>query len=494
MTLGVGEIRTRAEAFEVRRRELWLGVGAGQTARPRFEDLYEEHPFLAESETFSAVERALAGADGDEEDRLRCLLQWVAERRVDRSVAPLHDEYLAWEASSTVMLDGRELPFRHLAREIVGCGDRDRRSELAALRARVLDEASTLWLDLVERERDAVRDLGYGGYREARGRLSRQDHGAVLEQGRALMEETDGLYRSGLADALDRIGVGAGEARESDARALRNLPDFSEALELEELRSLLARDLQALGLSPDAGGRFRIDAESRPLKRPVSFCSAPEVPGRVVGVLGGRGTGYDARDLLAVTGEGLGRAYVDPGLPFEWRFLGDRAAGEAQAELYRGLLSDAEWVGRLGSLPGERVEEFVRRSRWLELLAFRRDMALLDFQIQVWDASEPARAVAGYPELLFDATGFRAPEQGFVDGLETGMRAAHRIRGRMMGAMIRECLRERFGTDWYRRPSAAPFLRDLLARGWRGGASLARCLGEEHVERNALRRWFREAS
>jgi hypothetical protein len=101
--------------------------------------------------------------------------------------------------------------------------------------------------------------------------------------------------------------------------------------------------------------------------------------------------------------------------------------------------------------------------------------------------------VAGYPELLFDATGFRPPEQGFVDGLEAGMRAADRVRGRMLGAMIRECLRERFGADWYRRPSAAPFLRDLLARGWRSGVSLARSLGEDHVERDALRRWFREA-
>lgn len=497
MTLDVGEIRARAEVFEARRRELWLEVGAGRTARPEFDDLYEAHPFLVEPETLSAVERALAGAQGDEEDRLRFLLQWVADRRVDRAVAPLHDEYLAWEAGTTVVLDGRELPFRHLAREIAACGDRGRRKELSALRSRVLDEAATLWLDLVERERDAVRDLGYGGYREARGRLSRQDHGAVLEQARALLDETEELYRSGLATTLERAGLDSDEALESDARALGALPEFRECLDLDELRALLEVDLRALGLSPAARGRFRLDADSRPLKRPFSFVSAPEIPDRAVGVLGRRGGAYDARDLLAVTGEGLGRAYVDPDLPFEWRFLGDPGVGKAQAELYRGLLSDRGWIGRLEAFSGEassgdRLDEFVRRARWFELLSFRRDVALLDFQVRVWEAPEPARAAADYPDLVFEATGFRPSEQGFVEGLEEGMNAADRIRGRMMGAMIRECLRRRYGSDWYRRPAAAPFLRDLLARGWRTGPSLAGCLGEEHVRRDALRRWFRE--
>ena len=92
MSLDVSEIRARGEVFEARRRNLWFEVGAGLEPRPTFDDLYDSHPFLADPDTLAVVERALAGAEGEEQDRMRCLLEWLADRRVDRALAPLHDE------------------------------------------------------------------------------------------------------------------------------------------------------------------------------------------------------------------------------------------------------------------------------------------------------------------------------------------------------------------------------------------------------------------
>lgn len=490
MSLDVGEIRARGESFESRRRELWLEVGAGFNAHPAFDDLYEAHPFLADPGALAVVERALAAAADEEEARLRCLLEWLTSRRVDGDLAFLHDEYLAWEASTTVEVNGQEIPFRQLHREIARASDRGRRRELGTLRDRILKEAGSLWLDLMEREREAVRGLGYGAHREARDRLSRQDHQGILEQGRALVEETDPAYQAGLRRALDRIGVRPEDAVQSDAWALRSMPEYGEALSVDSLRGRLDADLKGMGLELEAGGRFRVDSQPRPLKRPHSFCSAPEVPDRVVGVLGCRGGGWDARELLAITGEGIGRAYVDRDLPFELRFLGDGAVGHAHAELFRGLLSTREWIGRIGGLPGSELDEFLRRARWLELMDFRRDVALLDFQLRIWEADELADVVAGYPELLEEAIGFRPSDHGYVESLERGLGAARRVRGRMLGGMLRRCLRDRFGNDWFRRPAAAPFLRDVFARGWRTGASLASCLGAEHVSREPLAGWF----
>lgn len=492
MSLDVAEIRARGESFEARRRELWLDVGAGFEARPAFDDLYEAHPFLADPDTLAVVERGLAGASEDEEGRMRCLLEWLADRRVDRALAPLHDEYLAWEASTTVEVEGRELPFRQLSREIKSCGDRERRRALARRRSQMLEEAASLWLDLVEREREAVRDLGYGDYREARDRLSRQDHVRILEQGRAVVRETDDAYRRGLEGALDRLGVPPEQAEEADGWALRSMPEYGEEVSPDRLHRALSLDLRAMGLDPDAGGRLILDLEARPLKRPISFCSAPRVPGRVVGVLGRRGGGWDARDLLAVTGEGLGRAYVDPHLPFERRLLGDPAVGQAHADLFRGLLSSREWMGRLDGLGGVELDEFLARARWLELLAFRRDVALLEFQLRIWDAPDPAAEVATYPDTIFEATGFQPDPQGFVEGLEAGLGAAGRVRGRILGAMLRRCVRDRYGPDWFRRPAAGPFLRDVMARGWRTPASLVECLDAEGISREALEARFRE--
>lgn len=492
MNLDVAEIRARGESFEARRRELWLDAGAGFEARPAFDDLYDAHPFLADPDTLSVVERGLAGASEDEEARMRCLLEWLADRRVDRALAPLHDEYLAWEASSTVEVDGRELPFRQLSREIKSCGERERRRSLARRRSEMLEEATSLWLDLVEREREAVRDLGYGDYREARDRLSRQDHVRILEQGRAVVRETGDAYRRGLERALDQLDLAPEEAEEADGWVLRSMPDYGDEMAPARLHRALSVDLRASGLEPDARGRLTLDLEDRPLKRPISFCSAPRVPGRVVGVLGKRGGGWDARDLLAVVGEGLGRAYVDPDLPFEWRLLGDPAVGQALADLFRGLLSSREWMGRLEGLQGAELTEFLARARWLELMEFRRDVALLDFQLRIWDAPDPAEEVATYPDTIFQATGFQPDPQGFVEGLEEGLGAAGRVRGRILGAMLRRRVRDRYGSDWFRCPAAGPFLRDVMGRGWRTSASFVHRLDAEGISREALTDRFRE--
>lgn len=480
MRLGVGDIRARAEEAEPRLREEMLRARAGLKTRPELDRLYKARPDLGDRGLLADVEQAMAGAPPGEERRLRCLLEWVAEHLVDRSVAALRDEYFAWEATTTVELEGRETPLRQLPRAVAREPEPSRRRELEGRVEGVLEESVSLRVDILERERDAVRDLGYGDYLAARERIGRQSFGPLLERGRRVAEVTAPAYRDHLRAHLRRVGVDPARASRADELALRRrpFPGEPDGPDLDAVRDLLGRDLSALDVSLPVGDRLQLDLEGRPLKRPESFCAAPEVPGRVVGVVAGYGGWADARDFLGVVGAGLSLAHVDPGLPFEDRYLGDPSMGHAYAALFRDLLSRPSWLERLG-MSRDRREARARFSAWTDLLDFRREVARLDFELDLWEEREPGAVLEEFPARIAGATGFRPTPQTFLEVVGGGLRVARRLRGRLLADHLGSVLERRFGDDWYRNPAAGPFLTELFADGWREGRRRVRRYAEE---------------
>ena len=469
MSLEVGEIRARAEEFEPRLREELLQARAGLRTRPEFAALYRDHPDLGDRDLLAVVERSMAAAEPDEERRLRCLLEWVARHQVERSVATLMDEFFAWEATCTVELEGQETPLRQLARVVAREQDPDRRHEQQRIAEEILEDSVSLRFDILERERDAVRDLGYGGYLEALERFGRQSYRPLLERGREVVEATDAPYRRELRRHLDRQGVKPNEATQGDELALRRCPfpdGPGDALGLETVRDLLRRDLSALDLTLSGVGEVQVDVEQRPLKRPESFCAAPEVPSRVVGVVAGYGGWSDAHDYMGVAGTALSLSHVDPGLPFEDRYLGDPSMGYAWQTLFRELLGREAWLDRLDMSEGRR-EDFARFAAWVDLLDFRRDVARLDFELDLWEEREPDPVVRSFADRVAGETGFRPAPQTFLEVVGGGLQVARRLRGRLLADHLGAELDERFGEDWFRNPAAGPFLADLLADGWR---------------------------
>lgn len=491
MSLSLEEIRARAERFEVLRREEWYRIGAGLKSRPALEDLFRRHEELGDPDLFADVERALAGAPREEVERHRLLLAWLADFRVSRALSPLLDEFFAWEAGTTLDAAGRRLFFRQVPREICRTEGREERRRLATARDRVLEEAAPLWLDLVEREREAVRGLGYGAYLDARDRLSGVHHAGVLAEARRVVDETDDLFASRLDAIRESRGLSAGDAHQSDEWYLRRMPGLEGAFETADVRQLLARDLRAAGVLPDAAGRLTMELASRPLKRPGAFCAALRVPERVVGVVEVSGGWIDATRVLGVIGACLSRAYVEPRLGFEHRMLGERSVGEAQAALFRRLLTEPWWVRRLRGLDPVDVGGTVALAAWFDLQDFRRDVARLAFQVEMWQGRDLGDVVGGYADRLEEATGFRPAPQAFVEALEDGLVPSSRLRGRMLAASLRARLGSDYGADWLRNPAVGPFLTGLWTKGWRTGRRMARALGRDRVRGGDLVRWYR---
>lgn len=488
MGLGVSEIRGRAERLKAALARERYETKAGLRSQPSFEEVYASQEVLVGEEAIPAIQRELAEAVGDDERRLRYLLAWVAEQRVRAAVAPLEDEYRAWEAASVVRLDGREIPFRDVPRALANEPDRGVRMELERRRATRLEEATPLLLDLLHRERQAVSELGFGDYVEARERLSGLNVRGIERQAVRIVAGTEDAYREHFAyQVRGRLGIDPAGAVRSDALRLERTPWLEEAVELRGILGGVRRDLGELGLPLRTDDRVTLDLEPRPLKAPDSTCVPIRVPEEVVLLLAPVGGWKDADGLLHELGHALHFSYTDPALPFEYRALGDGAVTEAYALLFQLLDLEPGWASRSLVLAGNALDEYLLLAGFLQLHRLRTQAGRLLFQLELLEAETTEGMDARYAEIMSGVTGFRHDPRTWLEDLDRGFWVARQLRAWMLRAALRTVLRDRYDEDWYRNPSAGPFLGELFSEGQREDAArLAVELGAERLRGQAL--------
>lgn len=483
MSLGVAEIRSRAERLKSDLARERYRVKAGVEEHPSYARLYAGHDVLLGPEALPAVQRELAEASGEEQRRLRYLLAWVAEQQVAASVAPLEDEYRAWEAATRVRINGREAPFREMRRELRNEPDRATRLELEDRRLERMEEALPLQVDLLQRERQAVAELGFGEYVEARERLSGLNVRGLERQAVKVLTGTEDAYLEHLGyQARERLGVEPERLARADAEWLQRMAWLDDHFRLGPVLDGVRRDLETLGLPIQEGSRVRLDLEDRALKEPRSFCAPIRVPDEIVLVLSPSGGWPDCDSLMHELGHALHFAYTDASMPFEYRALGDGAVTEAYALLFELLSLERPWLERTAGLGGEALEEYLLLAGFLLLYRLRTQAARLLYEVELLDARDEEGMPERYEEMMTGATGFHHDPRTYLEEVQPGFWVARQLRGWMLRAILHGVLRDRYDRDWFRNPSAGPFLRELFSEGQREDASrLAAELGAERL-------------
>ena len=171
---------------------------------------------------------------------------------------------------------------------------------------------------------------------------------------------------------------------------------------------------------------------------------------------------------------------VDPGLPFEYRHLGDNSVTEGFAFLLQNLVEDREWLGRrLGISDADALLAHAQAERFVYL---RRYAAKLAYELELHGGGGAVPALADrYAELLSTAVGMRWPRQTYLQDVDPSFYCACYLRAWALETHLRAYLRERFGPAWFERPEAGELLRSLWRDGQRLGAD--ELLGELTGER-----------
>ncbi len=459
--MNLATLRERGEQFsEALARESYL-AGAGLKEATDFAGLFARYPELSSPE-------AVAAAAGS-----RALLEWAVDNRVGRATAALEDRLHAFEQAAVVRLpDGETIPFQRVAVLIANEPRRERRLALDLARRAVLDEPTAIKREKLGLERELLAPFGNrdntGGTVAARARLSGialDELGAACD---AFLAATADLYRATLDERVRRVlDLAPGEATRSDAAWLFREASYDDVFGAAELVPTARRQVGAMGLDVEAGGRIRFDTEDRERKRSRAFCAPVRVPDEVYLVIRPFGGYVDYRAFWHELGHALHFGNASALLPFEDRWLGDNSVTESYAMLFEHVLTTRAWLGHYTTLRGERLAAFTRDQAFNLLAIVRRYAAKLRYELAVHRRASFADAPGLYVELLTLATGFRYHQEDALLDFDDAFYAARYLRAWQMEALLSDWLRERFDEDWFRNPRTGPALAALLERGQR---------------------------
>ena len=458
-------VRARAEAFlEEISREVH-GALAGFKPGADLQPIYARHADAYGDEVLRDVRGAYAaatpGTDGHRSARL--LLDWLIDSRIGRELAPLDERDLKWEATAMIALpDGSSEPYQRAAITMANMADAAERQVLDSARATlVAAELAPLKQEKLDRERDRFASSGvattYIGTFET---LSGLSLGDLRNQCRAFLRDTQAMWDEVLPYFLrQRLHLTVGEATRADVGALMRAKEFDGAFPGEAMEREVRRYVTDMGASADAGGRVKYDTGDREGKRSRAFCAPVRIPEEVHLVIRPHGGQNDWMTLLHELGHALHFGNAERTLPFEFRWLGDNSVTEGYAMLFDHRLKSAGWLQRYTGLGKTDVGEYLRSAGFEELHFLRRYCGKLIYEMELYGGGVSWGALPDlYVETLGVATNFRyRTADAFVD-VDPRFYSARYLRAWQLQALLDETLTERFNDDWWRNPSAGPWI------------------------------------
>jgi hypothetical protein len=468
-SLSVERLRRDGELFmEELSREYYL-AHSGQKASAELQPVYRKYAAILGPDALTMALELFRGTPPDSEEHrsLRLLTDWLAESQSARALAPLDEREINWEGTAVVRLaDGRQIEYQRVAIELGNIADIQERHTIDAARATlVASELAPMRRERFQRERDITEDLGLAAnYNSAFELLSGIDVHALRDECDAFLRDTQPIWDDVLPEFLrTRLGMTRAEATRADALALFRAKEFDRFFPSSSMESSIRKQVRDMGIDAAAAGRVIFDTGDREGKRSRAFCAPVRIPNEVYLVMRPHGGQTDWNTFLHELGHALHFAYMQPDLPFEYRWLGDNSITEGYAMLFDHLMQDVGWLKRYTELNPANLRTFLRAVGFEELHFLRRYAAKLGYEVELyggrvsWDSLPDL-----YTERLTTATGFRySPADAFVD-IDPRFYAARYLRAWQLQALLSETLVERFDADWWRNPRAGPWICSAL--------------------------------
>ena len=473
--LTLERLRTDGQAFtEEISRESYL-AHSGHKSAAEFKPIYDRYAHVLGTDALDLTLDLFKNAEkATEEHRSAAmLLEWQLESQASRSLAELDEREIAWESSAYIETpDGARVQYQAAAIEIANERDRTRRLQLDAARIDLVQrEHGPMRLERLQREKDYIESLGIApSYNSAFEEITGVSLSALTEDCSSFLRETQPMWDDTLPHYLRKsLGITPAEATRSDALALLRAKEYDAAFPGNTLQASIARQLRDMNVDPSADGRIVYDMDDRPGKRARAFCAPTRVPEEVYLVLRPHGGQSDYTTLLHESGHALHFANVSVDYPFEYRWLGDNSITEAYAMLFDHRMQDRGWLLRYTEIGSSKVDNFLRLAGFEELHYLRRYCAKLLYEVEAYgDDADWNNLPDLYVETLTGATNFQyRSADAFID-FDPRYYSTRYLRAWQLQAVLNESLVERFDIDWYRNPTAGPWMvRELWAHGQR---------------------------
>ena len=473
--LDLQRLRAEGQAFmEKISLETYLAY-AGLKPTAELQPIYKEYEDILGEEALDLTLDAFRSSSENTDDRrsAQALLDWEIESQAAKPLAALDEREIEWENSAIIHSpDGRVIQYQAAPIEIANTRDRTLRLALDQARAKLVkEEHAPLRLERLQREKEYIESLDIaGGYNVSFEAVSGISLSALAASCERFLRDTDSMWEDTLPQMLKQsLGIKSSQAKRADALALFRASEFDDAFPANEMEGVMRRQVLEMGIDPTADGRIIFDLGAREGKRSRAFCSPVRVPEEVYLVLRPHGGQSDYNTFLHELGHALHYGYASPDLPFEFRWLGDNSVTEGYAMLFDHRMQDKGWLLRYTGLGTNRVGNYLRSAAFEELHFLRRYCAKLLYERALYSGEVPWSELPElYVSLLGKATGFEYnAADAFVD-VDPRYYSARYLRAWQLQSVLNEELTARFDVDWFRNPSAGPWMAgELFSQGQR---------------------------
>ncbi len=455
-------------------REGYLAM-AGHKSTAEFQPIYERYEAILGTDALELTLEMFRSAPDDSDDKrsAQWLLEWEIESQASKPLAPLDEREIEWENSALIQSpDGRVIQYHAAPIEIANTRDRKLRLALDAARAElVAKEHAPLRRERLQREKEYIESLGVAGdYNSSFEAVTGISLATLAESCESFLRDTQSMWDDTLPQALKKsLGIRPSQAKRSDALALFRASEFDDAFPGNQMESVIRRNVSEMGMNATANGRIIFDVGDREGKRARAFCSPVRVPEEVYLVLRPHGGQSDYNTFLHELGHALHFAYASNDYPFEFRWLGDNSVTESYAMLLDHRMQERGWLLRYSQLGTNRVAAFLRTTGFEELHFLRRYSAKFLYERALYGGEVSWEQLPDlYVSLLSNATGFEYdPADAFVD-VDPRFYSARYLRAWQLQSVLNEKLTTRFDNDWFRNPTAGPWMvSELFSRGQR---------------------------
>lgn len=467
---------------------LWRFWSEG--ARADMAMTYANHPHLFSLESLRKLEQLRQRTTDEREQRaLAALHAHFAGEYLSAQLADINDAIANLEASLTFSVEGREVRYRDLERQLANERSAPRRRALYAAATPALVRLNQSLRRRQERLLDLVQELGYPSYKALGGELRQADLDRLGQLAEKVLAATQAPYET-VMERLARRELGLPFASLSRADLLRlfRARDVDAFFPQGELLLRTHGTLASMGLDLTAMPNVQIDSRDLPRKNPRPLTLALNAPKDVrLSVRPGEGAQEQAR-LLHEVGHALHYAFTQE-KRFELARLGNPTVSEAHAALFEDLMEDPVWLEEHANLTGKERAEYLAAASAYKLFRIRRAAGRLLYQLAVHreEAAEPREL---YKELMGRAEGLPMSEdeaERYLVDMEDFFQSADHFRAWFLAGQLQGQLKARFGPAWWRSPQAGSFLKSLWAHGNALSArEVAEALGEQGIEPDVL--------
>jgi hypothetical protein len=433
---------------------------SGQKDDYEIEAIYEAHAELFSRDAVAALREA-----GNRE-----LLDFAVQGLMGQETKAEQAEIARREAALELEVDGETMLFRQSAVAQANEPDPERRAAIERARLDATErELNPLHVEAHERAGAIARELGWPSMLELCEELSGTDFAALERQTEAFLADTAADYEAIVGPELERhLGFGFERVRRSDMPAFFRAPSLDASFPADRLIGALRTTLGGLGIDLDSQGNVIVDAGERPTKDPRAFCSPVRVPEEIYLVIAPVGGRDDYEALFHEAGHTEHFAHVEPGMPFERRYLGDNSFTEAFAFLFQYLVESPAWLSDvLGVDPAAASGYGVAT----DLIFHRRYAAKLAYERQLHAADVDLAAMPDlYSRRLSEAVHVDWPRESWISDVDPFFYAARYLRAWAVERTLRAELERRFGERWFAQREAGDLLRGIWRKGQRAAA------------------------